>query len=219
MIADFLKRTHLKILRRRLHSFNALCKALDFKPSTISEDEFQPYYQEYTTTISSPNMAASLQLASFVYSLCETVRPAKVLDLGSGFSSFVLRYYAKIDSNCQVWSVDDDEKWLEKSRQYVVKEGLSTQNMVILENFVKSGEKDFDLILLDLNFVEVRKDYINLCVERCRSKGLIIFDDVHKSEFEYEVLLQTANTPVKLFDAKPVTLDSYQRYATVSIKD
>jgi hypothetical protein len=54
----------------------------------------------------------------------------RLLDLGSGFSSYVLRAYAAGVPGAVGWSVDDDPAWLEKTRAFLVSEGLSTEHPV-----------------------------------------------------------------------------------------
>jgi hypothetical protein len=54
--------------------------------------------KEYVTYVSRPDMAISRELAVFLYSLCESIRPQYILDMGSldmgsGFSSYVFRLY------------------------------------------------------------------------------------------------------------------------------
>src|SRR5437870_128740 len=55
------------------------------------ERRLLPYYREYVSMISSETMCISLELASFLLAICDFCRPRRVVDLGSGFSSVVLR--------------------------------------------------------------------------------------------------------------------------------
>ncbi|MDP2727812.1 MAG: hypothetical protein Q8P59_09750, partial [Dehalococcoidia bacterium] len=57
-------------------------------------EKLLPYYGQYTSRVSIDYMAVSLELSAFLMVLCERFRPSSILDLGSGFSSFVFRYYA-----------------------------------------------------------------------------------------------------------------------------
>lgn len=173
----------------------------------------------YVKEVSRADMAASLQCMSFLESMCRAGSYKKLLDFGSGFSSYVFRDYAKKDPSIKVWSVDDDPQWIEKTREYLRCHQLSDNNLTLLEKFVIAPERDFDLVLLDLNFVEVRKNYIKLAVECCKPGGMVVFDDVHKPEFMFEVLQQTRDLPVKLYNLKDLTFDQFGRYALLAIKD
>jgi len=50
-------------------------------------------HKVYIEHISSPEMAMSLELAYFIMNYCIEYKPKRLLDLGSGFSSFVFRLY------------------------------------------------------------------------------------------------------------------------------
>ena len=79
-----------------------------------------PAYIEYVFTVSAPEHAISLPLASFVLTVCEAVDPVSAADLGSGFSSFVLRRFAsERPAGLRVVSVDDDPDWLAKTAAFL----------------------------------------------------------------------------------------------------
>ena len=74
--------------------------------------EVRNEYRRYTTTVSPPNHALSLATAAYMLHLCRAISARRVLDLGSGFSSWVLRHHAETASNpVDVVSVDTDEDW------------------------------------------------------------------------------------------------------------
>ena len=56
-------------------------------------DKLRPAYEEYVASISTPDSAISLEIAALALILCRMRRPRRILDLGSGFSSWVFRYY------------------------------------------------------------------------------------------------------------------------------
>ncbi len=175
-------------------------------------------YDQYIKEVSRADMAASFECVHLMRSLCKLFSCKKLLDLGSGFSSFMFRQYALSDSTIRVWSVDDDVEWIRKTRDYLYQQKVSTENLMMLDDFLATSEKDFDLIFFDLNFVEVRKKFIRMAVERCKPGGLIIFDDVHKKDFFYDVLRETTALPVQFKDIKSLTLDEFGRFALLGIK-
>lgn len=178
----------------------------------------KPYYTEYVQQVSSPAMAASLELAAFMYSICKVTRYTKLLDMGSGLSSFVFRLYAKETPGVKVFSVDDDAAWLEKTKSYLRQNQLDTENMYTLQNFIDLKESGFDCILHDMNFVEVRINYVTLVIEVAKQNGIIIMDDVHKPDYRYALLKKLKNMAVDTFTVKPLTLDSYGRFAFAVLK-
>lgn len=223
MINRIISKFQFLLLKRNVVSFEQLRRKQTFKnfdEKIISQSKkfLKPFYDQYVREISRPDMATSLELAATLYSICKVNQFSKLLDLGSGFSSFVFRKHSKLNANVIVYSVDDDTRWLGKTREYLIDSSVSADNLMTLSEFIDSNENQFDIVLLDLNFVEVRKNYIKLVIDRCKIGGLIFFDDVHKQEFMTEVLSQASNLPVDIFDVKNCTLDEFGRFAVVAIK-
>lgn len=222
LIERIVRRLCFELMKnRQVASPKKILSSIGAESTKILESSSQliSHYQYYVSHISRSDMAASLELSALILSLCETQSLRKMADLGSGFSSFVLRKYALRKDAVSVWSIDDDLSWLMLTRNYLHESNLSTHNLLLLEEFIHSHEDDFDFILLDLNFVEIRKNYIRMAVEKSKSGGYILFDDVHKREFMNEVLRQTKDLPVQLYDISDLTRDNFNRYAILAIKD
>jgi len=180
--------------------------------------ELNPYYEEYTSKVSPSDMAISLEMAIFLHIFCDVTKPKSIADLGSGFSSFVFRHYQAITGvKPDVWTVDDDEEWLEKTRTFLVLHGLSDENLITWDLFLQRGPKSFDLILHDLGSMETRAKTLPTVLTLSHSNGLVILDDVDKSEY-FSVLLQvTKHLDCELYNLKFYTLDSIGRHAGLLI--
>lgn len=180
--------------------------------------ELKPYYEEYTSEVSPADMAISLEMSIFLYLFCDITKPKSILDLGSGFSSFVFRHYqATTEVKPDVWTVDDDEEWLEKTRTFLVLHGLLDENLITLDLFLQRGPKSFDLILHDLGSMETRAKTLATVLTLSHSNGLVILDDVDKSEY-FKILLQvTKRFDCELYNLKFYTLDSIGRHAGLLI--
>lgn len=179
-------------------------------------DSIKSEHKIYIENISSPEMAMSLELAYFIMNYCIKYKPTRLLDLGSGFSSFVFRLFQNNfkEMDIIVYSVDDNDKWLLKTKDYLNKHSLKIDNLHNLEDFKNLNLKEyFDLILLDLNFVEIRKEYLNFSMNLISEKGLLIVDDVHKVEFLREVKKAAKINEFKLSNIKTLTIDKLGRYA------
>lgn len=187
----------------------------EITPEDLSKatQKLRPYYDEYVTHVSRADMAMSIELASFVYVLCIKKEFKNVLDLGSGFSSFVYRLYASDHNDVQVVSVDDDSQWLEKTRTYLRTHNLPDAGMQTLEQFLEEPKLKFDCVLHDLNFVEVRIKYLHQVLEATANTGVLILDDVHKPDYLYQILDKLKGKSVSVYSVKPVTYDSFGRYA------
>lgn len=184
-----------------------------------NKEKLKPYYEQYVKEVSRADMAASLELAAFMYTVCQINQYTKLLDMGSGLSSFVFRLYAKENPEATVYSVDDNAAWLEKTKDYLRQHQLAIDNIFTLDKFLKSKEEGFDCVLHDLNFVEVRINYIEHLMRVTKQHGLIILDDVHKPDYLLSILMKMQKLNVKMYDLKPMTFDSYGRYSLAVMKD
>jgi len=179
--------------------------------------ELKKEHTQYIKEISSPEMAMSIELAEFLIEYCISNRPSKIIDLGSGFSSYVFRLYKKkYNNDAIIYSVDDNEDWLVKTKKYLEKHQLNYDNLLTLDELqTKQLNGFFDLVLLDLNFVEKRQHYIVYSNELKNKEGNVIIDDVHKVEFLREVKSKAASQNANLYDIRLKTKDQFGRFAIV----
>ncbi len=181
--------------------------------------DLESAYNEYITSVSTPNMAASLELSSYLLAWCRYNKPKNIIDLGTGFSSYVFKIYAKEIMGVKFESIDDDEKWLEKSADLISSKGLVADGMGLINEF-KPHASGYDLVLQDLNFVEERIQKTDLVLSIASHNGLIIFDDVHKHEYRQALLKIIEKRRYRAYNLKRVTLDNYGRfsYAVIATK-
>lgn len=137
-------------------------------------------YQEYTTSVSTRSAAISLETCDFLWKLCNERNPKVIVDTGSGFSSFVLRLWSK-DKGSLVYSFDDSKHWIEKSKAFSAKNGVSIDNFVVWK-----GEfhiKDADILLHDLGNMITRSNTLDTIYKMVKHTGVIILDDLHKANY------------------------------------
>jgi len=161
-------------------------------------------YLQYIKDVSSPVWAISWELAVYLDKLIQELRPNRILDLGSGFSSLVFRRYEQAETT----SVDIDPLWLEKTRLFLEDHQLSTANMHLMQDFKFEG--DYDLILLDAGLAQKdRGPLFEKCKQHC--SGIIVLDDMHMPDYRAAAHHFFKNDLI--IDLKLDTIDSYQRYA------
>lgn len=181
-------------------------------------DEIKLKHKEYIQTISMPEMAISMELSNFVIAYCLKNKSIKILDLGSGFSSYVFRLYQKYfkKNNIIVYSVDDNDRWLEKTKEYLKNQELNIENLYHLDDLKQLELNNFfDVVLLDLNFVEIRKKYIQFSANLINEKGVVIIDDIHKIEFLREIKKTAKINNYKLYNIQKNTIDLFGRFAMI----
>ena len=178
-----------------------------------SENWVRPHYEEYVRSVSSPKMALSLTTAVFLRVFCRGMRPGTVLDLGSGFSSFVLRSYAE-EEGALVTSVDDSEAWIGSTARFLEARGLPTDRLLSWEEFRSAPPARFDLIFHDLGSMRTRRQALPLVLEMAKtSGGVVVLDDLHKDTYREEARRRLQEVRCRPFDLSDYTRDDFGRYA------
>jgi predicted O-methyltransferase YrrM len=143
-----------------------------------------PYYRDYVSSVSNEIMAASMEISAFLLLACEIRRPRRILDLGSGFSSFVFRFYAsKADPRPEVWSVDDAREWLDRTGAFIARHGLPAGNLLAWENLDRDVQGRFDLVFYDFGPFDLRKSSLEYVLGRVESGGIVVLDDMHSADY------------------------------------
>lgn len=155
-------------------------------------------YKDYITNISSEDMAASLELCLYLEEYCNENNPKKIIDLGSGITSCILRMYKKNHPDVIVFSVDDNKSWLKKTTNFLEKYELSTDNMI--HGIEKVNESDFDLIVHDYGNMSTREKSFEKMLSMGNKNTIYIIDDCHKVGY-YRFVKQISNEKnMKLFE-------------------
>ena len=182
---------------------------------TAAKDSLCEAYVDYVHAVSTPDMAISMQTAAFLSALCEGLKPQFILDLGSGFSSFVLRLHATATSQGVVWTIDDDLAWLERTRDFLDARRLETDNMLLWRGMPSS--KQFDLVFYDLDGMAMRARELRNVLEHVGPTAILVLDDMHKEEYAPEVERTLRTGRWRYFDASACTMDQYGRFCGVVV--
>ncbi len=144
------------------------------------ESEIKEEYEKYISTISSRGMAASLECCIFLMTMCKKIKPKYILDLGSGFSSYSLRYYIQSNkSDTIIWSVDSNNQWLEKSKEFC-KDKVDTSNFFTWDQ-ISNKKQIFDIIFIDIDRTIKRPKYFEPIFNNFTGPNTVILvDDYHK---------------------------------------
>lgn len=174
----------------------------------------------YTTKVSHPEMAISYELSRFLSSIAYLTKPRSILDLGSGYSTYVFAKHKKMENrSTKLWSVDDDLKWLNNTRSYLKQENLQVSKLLTWKSFRRIPVTDlvFDLVLHDLGSIETRIDSFVHVLKLTRKGTLIIIDDMHMLPLNRAVKKASRKKHIKLYSLRNLVKDKYGRFASLIV--
>lgn len=172
-----------------------------------------PYHAAYVADVSSEGMALSLDAATLLSALVRVRRPRHVLDLGSGFSSAVVRAHLSTGAAGHVTSVDDDAAWLERTRAYLTGRRLPVDDLITYDAFRSAESEPYDLVLHDLGSMETRADALSGVLDRCARGAVVLLDDVHKGPYREHVRRTLRARRLPYHNVHPLTYDHFGRFA------
>jgi predicted O-methyltransferase YrrM len=140
----------------------------------------KPDLQLYRDTVSEAAWAVSLETAALIEWVCDRNDPVTICDLGSGFTSWVLRKYA-MGRGCVCVSVDTSPKWIAKSETFLKSHGLDATGFTSWDKWRVRSDL-YDLIVVDLEHGELRNDAIKAAPLRLTPGGVVIFDDAQSPD-------------------------------------
>lgn len=206
---------------RAAETFNAQRQAGDHIPAPHENFRYRhflmPTYLEYVSRVSWADHAVSLETAACLLQMCETRKPRRVLDTGSGYSSYVLRRYA-LESGADVMSVDTDDGWLGRTADYLEDMGVGVVGLMSWAEFQAGTRSPFDLIFHDLAAGPIRTDSMQLVTELVTSDGHLIFDDMQSTEHREEAKRVTTAAGRRYLSMARITMDPIGRYASLSVR-
>lgn len=175
-------------------------------------------YVEYVAQISSPDMAMSLEAAETVFQICEHLEPKRILDLGSGFSSFVFRLYsAQASHEPLVVSVDDSPEWLKRTERFLRQQELPTTHLTSWEALIEEPDGAFDLLFHDLGDMVTRARTLPTVLEMASSPSSVVLDDLHKRPYRRVVKRVSGSSGFRVVSLRDRTLDEYGRFSSVAL--
>jgi predicted O-methyltransferase YrrM len=184
--------------------------------ATRDDAALRAMYDQYVTEVSNWEWAVSWPTARTLDALCAALRPRRVLDLGSGFSTYVVCNCARRRGDeIEVVSADTSDDWLDKTRAFLGREGLAAQLMPSRE-LDSLPSASFDLAFDDIGRIEERASVIPTIVRVMKPGGVVVLDDMNVRGYRGEVgsLLSAAGWP--LYSLRSATFDAKGRFAMLT---
>lgn len=140
-------------------------------PKTKAEREAPWRYRRRCTSLRLPG-------CQLLAELVRTRHPERVLDLGSGLTSHVLRSLQQEAPGMLVVTTDTAPGWLEMTVAELRRDGWRDDHCYVHGKYTPA-DGQFDLISLDLGSVSSRVAVIPDAVRWLAPKGIILLDDWH----------------------------------------
>lgn len=172
-------------------------------------------HREYVEQVSTPGMAVSLETSVYLDMACRVAQASRVLDTGSGFSSYVVRRYAS-ETGAKVVSVDDNPEWLTKTEAFLSARELATDDLITWGEFLDRTWEPFDVVFHDLAMGQLREDGMPIVGRLLRPGGCVIYDDAHHAGHRKQMLRVSGSLRLRAFSLRRWTFDSIQRYALIA---
>lgn len=171
-------------------------------------------YRDYCFNVSRRGMALSIETCAYVWWLCDMKQARSVCDLGSGFSSYVLRRYAdEADYDVTVHSVDSDAEWLAKTREW-----CGTDDGFYMGHEWMTIDARYDVVVNDYDSGNTRDQFAQHGIIRLNAAGAIVFDDAHHPDHHDFMGVICQRNRLALLDLYHQTRDEVHRFAMVGVR-
>jgi predicted O-methyltransferase YrrM len=130
----------------------------------------------------------------------------------------VFRHYIRItEPRPEVYSVDDDARWLDKTREFLHSRDLSVAHLFTWDDFLAQEQEQFDLVLHDLGKMDKRIRTLSSVLSLVGRDGMLILDDVHKKTYGAYVRTTLREAGYGFYDLSRYTKDRFGRFAMLAI--
>lgn len=176
-----------------------------------------PAYRRFVGSVSPPATTMSLEVAAFLAELCERQRPRRVLELGSGFATAVLRRAGASPVSTvrpEIFTVDDDPVRLDRARSFLTRESLSSERLFAWSEFRQSREDGFDLVVHELDATP--SVALEDVMDRVVAGGLLLLDGAHRPDAERVARRALSDAGAEQWSLRAQTRDCYGRHALLA---
>jgi len=161
--------------------------------------------------------AIDVPSAEWLCRACETTEAMDVLELGSGFSSWALRTWQRAHPEVEIWTIDDEEHWLEKTRAELSLLGLRTDHVLPLTELITTVPvPTFDLVFVDLDSPPTRVAHVSWLMQWLRPGGLLVLDDWHMPYYR-EPMTEALSAHGFVITEHPETKDQWGRFLASAV--
>lgn len=138
----------------------------------------------------------------------------RVLELGSGFSTWALRLWQQgVGKDVDIWTVDDERLWLAVTKAEITALGYRQDHFYFLHQVIEADPSElFDVVFVDMDSTATRVSMAKDIVHWTRPGGLIILDDWQMNHYRGPMTFALAGLGIVPITPEPSTKDRHGRY-------
>jgi len=178
-------------------------------------DECLPFHRRWREDPGGGASATSLETASFVLHLMETRRPARVLELGTGLLSVLLRAHARARRIAPALrAVDDAPDRLARTRRALERERLPLDGLLPWHRFRDQRDDGFDLLVHRLGATPGAP--LATVLGRVRPGGLLLLEGAEQGPARRAARTLLSEAGCATWCLRAQTLDPHGGYALLA---
>lgn len=215
------KRNRLQDLLRteskQMNEFGDLLLPVTAERIRAISNEYAADHAYYVNNISDSLAAISLKQVGFLAWLIRQRKPQKVLDTGSGFSSYVFRKEQHNESERHL-AVEDHDGWRQKTKDYLTQKHLSPENVLLWQDCQSNPQLhgQYDLIYHDMGNMTTRIVSLPTIITWLAPRGILVLDDMHKATYHPHALQLLKDHQFIWSSLVKLTADEYGRFAFIT---
>lgn len=170
-------------------------------------------YWRYTHGVNSGVWTIGYELADWIFGHCESNvnRIKNACDLGSGFTSWVLRH--TLPETTTVHSIDDQDYWITQTMTFLEAYKLRTAGVMSFGMWTDKHKGTlYDLIIFDLGGGQ-RERQVEAVLNHLAPSGICVLDDMHRETYRTRCEELGTREGYSFFSLKRKTKDRYGRWA------
>lgn len=174
-------------------------------------------HREYCNSYSDDIFSISNRASVAIYNLICFCKPPVILDLGSGFTTWLSYYAARNSGNTAIISVDSSNTWIARNKEFLRKQNVDSA-IINYETF-KECPPDLpygSFIINDIgdpdNF-SLRESSLSLLTDYVKNGAVLFLDDIHKPSVKNAALKFIRENNFRFQDLCTATFDHFGRYS------
>jgi glycosyltransferase involved in cell wall biosynthesis len=193
--------------------------ALALDPAPGVKRDVRLAHLAYLQRVSELYMTLAWPLAATLWRLLDERKPGSILDLGSGFSSYLFRRWAAsrgAPRGVRVLSVDGSSHWLSRTETFLEGQGVKVEpGSLTVWPDVPEEPGGWDFIFHDMGHIYERYTTLADALRLRNPSGAVVLDDMHYAPYAELARAAAERDGLRFLSLREESLDSYRRHSAL----